>query len=253
MTVKTPLDPRTKLVIVLSLSTAGVLIRSIGLLTGVLAISIIVALLFKSPFFSILQKLKRILWVIFFLILIQSIFTVNGRSVLSIGSFTIVTVEGIMLALQLVMRMMIVITSAAIMTTNSSREIIQGLVQWKVPYEVAFMVSIAIRFLPMLSEEIKDVVTAIQLRGIELEKIPIKKRIKVYSYVLMPIVASTLTKARKLSTAMETRAFGVYEDRTSYHILKMQGVDYVFIAISILGLFAIMSYYYIGGLHWMLK
>lgn len=249
MIVKTPLDPRAKLVIVLSLSTAGLWISNIGFLTGILAVSIIVALIFKSPFFSILHEFKRILWMTFLLILIQSIFTVNGRSILSIGTFTLITVEGMMMALQLVIRMMIIISSATIMATNSSREIVQGLVQWKVPYEVAFMVSIAIRFLPMLSEEIKDVVTAIQLRGIELEKIPLKKRIRVYSYVLMPIVASTLIKARKLATAMETRAFGVYENRTSYHILKMQGIDYALITISILGLFTIISYSYIVGIH----
>jgi energy-coupling factor transport system permease protein len=42
----------------------------------------------------------------------------------------------------------------------------------RIPYEIAFMVSVAIRFLPLLTDEIKNVVTAVQLRGIELDKIP---------------------------------------------------------------------------------
>lgn len=242
---KTALDPRTKLVIALSLSTTAVLIKELRFLAGILLMSFVIALLFKSPLFSIIQKLKRILGVIVFLMLIQSLFVADGTNILTLGTITLLSLGGIMKGLQLVIRMMIIIVTASIMATNTSREIVQGLVQWKVPYEIAFMVSIGIRFLPMLTEEIKDVVTAIQLRGIELEKIPIRKRIKIYSYVLMPIVSSTLIKARKLSTAMEIKGFGVYESRTSYHILKMQNVDYVIIAITILSLISVLIQYYL--------
>lgn len=245
MTVKKALDPRVKLVIVLSLSTSAVLIKDIVFLTGILILSVIIALLFKSPLFSMVQKLSKILLVVIFLILIQSIFIADGTSILTVGNFTLITLEGIQKGFELVIRMMIIISSASIMASNNSREIVQGLVQWKIPYEIAFMVSIAIRFLPMLTDEMKDVVTAIQLRGIDLEKIPLSKRVRIYSYVLMPIVASTLIKARKLSTAMETRGFGVYDYRTSYHTLRMQKMDYVMMTITILSLTAILGVYYL--------
>lgn len=242
---KTGLDPRVKLIIVLSLSTPAVLIKDIYFLAGILLTSIILVLLFKSPIFSIVKRVKKILTVMIFLVLIQSIFTVDGTNIFHVAGITFLTVEGLMKGLQLVLRILIIITSASIMATNNPREIVQGLVQWKVPYEIAFMVSIAIRFLPMLTEEIKDVVTAIQLRGIELEKIPLGKRIKVYSYVIMPIVASTLIKARKLSTAMEMRGFGAYENRTSYHILEMQKKDYVITIITLLSLMGLLVQYYL--------
>lgn len=187
------------------------------------------------------------LWLIVSLIFIQSIFIADGTSIITLGDITFLTIQGIMKGLQLVLRMLIIIISASIMATNTSREIVQGLVQWRIPYEIAFMVSIAIRFLPMLTDEIRDVVIAIQLRGIELEKIPLRKRIKIYSYVLMPIVANTMVKARKLSTAMEMRGFGVNENRTSYHTLQMRRIDYTVIVITILGLTTILGQYYLQG------
>lgn len=187
------------------------------------------------------------LWLIVSLIFIQSIFIADGTSIIALGDITFLTIQGIIKGLQLVLRMLIIIISASIMGTNTSREIVQGLVQWRIPYEIAFMVSIAIRFLPMLTDEIRDVVIAIQLRGIELEKIPLRKRIKIYSYVLMPIVANTMVKARKLSTAMEMRGFGVNENRTSYHTLQMRRIDYAVIVITILGLTTILGQYYLQG------
>ena len=111
--------------------------------------------------------------------------------------------------------LLIVIAAAVVMTTANSRDIIQGLIQWKVPYELAFMVTIAIRFLPLLQEEATDTLTALQLRGVNLKKIPILKRLRTYSYLLMPLLTSVLIKARDLSVAMEMRAFRAYPQRTS--------------------------------------
>ncbi|KJF28427.1 hypothetical protein TZ02_03265 [Clostridium aceticum] len=227
------LDPRVKVIMVLSLSSLAVLIKNIYILAGILLISILLSVIFNSPILSVLKKLKRILWIFIFLVFIQSLFHPHGSSLIHIGSITLITREGMIKGIQLILRMLIIISSATIMATNNSREVVQGLVQWKVPYEIAFMVSIAIRFLPTFTEEIKDVVTAIQLRGIELEKIPWRKRIKIYSYVLMPIVANSLIKARKLSTAMEMKGFGIYNKRTSYHLLKMRWIDYAVILLTI--------------------
>lgn len=246
-TIKNVLDPRVKLIIVLSLSTTAVFIKDVYYLGGILLISITISILFNSPLLSLINKFKRMLWLIVSLIFIQSIFIADGTSIITLGDITFLTIQGIMKGLQLVLRMLIIIISASIMATNTSREIVQGLVQWRIPYEIAFMVSIAIRFLPMLTDEIRDVVIAIQLRGIELEKIPLRKRIKIYSYVLMPIVANTMVKARKLSTAMEMRGFGVNENRTSYHTLQMRRIDYTVIVITILGLTTILGQYYLQG------
>ncbi|HOC09564.1 MAG TPA: energy-coupling factor transporter transmembrane component T, partial [Bacillota bacterium] len=226
------LDPRSKLVLVLCLSTLGVLIQDIRVLTAVLSISMVLSVAAGSRLFALVKKFRRILWLFVAIAIIQSIFSPSGRVLVNLGGIKLITVGGLYKGVAMVLRMSIVMVSATIMATSNYREIVQGLVQWRIPYEIAFMVSVAIRFLPLLTEEIKNVVTAVQLRGIELDKIPVRQRLKVYSYLIMPVVSGAVIKSRELATTMETRAFRAYPKRTSYMVLTMQRADYAVIIIS---------------------
>lgn len=237
------IDPRTKLVIVLCLSTLAIFIKDILLLSGVLLVTIIISLFFKIDLLQVLKKLRRLLYVLLAIAIVQSMFSTGGQVLIGIGKLTILTTVGLQKGLEFIIRIMIIISSATIITTSNSREIIQGLVQWKLPYEIAFMVSIGIRFLPILTEEIKDSVVAIQLRGVEIEKIPLKKKFYVYSYLFTPILVSTIIKAQKLSMSIEMRGFRAFEQRTSYMILKMSYVDYLIIFFSFLCTSALMYLY----------
>ncbi len=227
-------DPRTKLVIVLCLSTLAIFVKDILFLSGILLITVIISLIFKINILQIFEKIKRLLYVLLAIAIVQSVFSTEGQTLIGIGKLSILTTVGLQKGLEFIIRIMIIILSATIITTSNSREIVQGLVQWKLPYEIAFMVSIGIRFLPILIEEIKDSLVAIQLRGVEIEKIPFKKRFYVYSYLFTPILVSTIIKAQKLSISIEMRGFRAYETRTSYIILKMSYVDYLIIFSSLL-------------------
>lgn len=228
------IDPRTKLVVVICLSTLSIFTKDILFLTGILLTTIIISLFFKVNIFYVLGRIKKLLYVLLAIAIIQSIFSTGGQALIKIGNFTVLTTTGLQKALEFIIRIMIIISSATIITTSNSREIVQGLVQWKLPYEIAFMVSIGIRFLPILREEIKDSIVAIQLRGIEIEKIALRKKFRVYSYLFTPIVVSTIIKAEKLSMSVEMRGFRAYDERTSYMTLKMSNIDYVIISLSLL-------------------
>ncbi|HZX47212.1 MAG TPA: energy-coupling factor transporter transmembrane component T [Clostridia bacterium] len=239
------LDPRSKLVLVLCLSTLGVFIQDIWVLTAVISISMVLSAASGSRLFALVKKFRRILWLFVAIAIIQSIFSPSGRVLVNLGGIKLITVGGLYKGVAMVLRMSIVMVSATIMATSNYREIVQGLVQWRIPYEIAFMVSVAIRFLPLLTEEIKNVVTAVQLRGIELDKIPVRQRLKVYSYLIMPVVSGAVIKSRELATTMETRAFRAYPKRTSYMVLTMQRADYAVIIISIaVSILTLMFYFY---------
>jgi len=94
------------------------------------------------------------------------------------------------------------------------------------------MVTMAIRFLPLLRDEAVDMLTAIQLRGVNLKKIPLLRRLKMYSYLLAPLLISVLLKARDLSLAMEMRAFRAFPRRTSLRTLYLQPADYLVMAMA---------------------
>ena len=227
------IDPRTKLIQVLILSTLALIYNELYLLSLILIAAIIIGLINNVDFISIISRLKKLLKIIFMIALIQSLLTNMGNPLLKIGNFTVFTDYGIIKSLEFILRMGIIIVSAAIITTSSSREIIQGLIQWKCPYEIAFMVSVAIRFLPIFKEEMTDMITAIQLRGIDLKKVKFNKKFQVYKYILIPITVNSIMKAKELAAAMEMRGFRAYPERTSYMVLKMRAFDYILTGLSL--------------------
>jgi energy-coupling factor transport system permease protein len=238
------LDVRTKIIIVLCISTPAVLIQDPYILTAVFAVSILLSLFTGSNLKMVFKKLSNVWYIFLVLVLLQSIFSGSGQKLLSIGGLTILTAGGIIKGVEFVLRLMIIIISATIMTTSNHREIIQGLNQFKVPYEISFMVSVAIRFLPMLSSEIKNTLIAVQLRGIEIEKLKFFKRISLYRYIFYPVLINTVKKAQGISIAMEARAFRAYPYRTSYLILKFRAIDYFIIPVSFLLAISLILYYY---------
>ncbi|NLM51581.1 MAG: energy-coupling factor transporter transmembrane protein EcfT [Firmicutes bacterium] len=225
------LDPRTKLFMVLTVSSLAVFITNLSLLLCVLLLALAAVAFTGGNPLGLLKKLKKFLLIFVVIVFVQSIFTKGGQPVWQVLNFTVVSDLGLVRGLQMILRFFIIISSAAIMTTAKPREIIQGLVQCKIPYELAFMVTIAIRFLPILRDEVNDILTAIQLRGVNLKQIPLMKRLKTYAYLIMPMITSVLLKAQELSVAMEMRAFRAYPRRTSLRTLKMQKQDYLIIAL----------------------
>lgn len=240
------LDPRTKLIIVFSLSTLAVFIVDAVLLTIILVISIIVSNFFKEDW-SFLNRARKFIILLVGIVFLQSIFSPSGQTLLSVGNLSILTTGGLLKGIRVILRMLIIIISATIMSNSSPREIIQGLIQWKIPYEIAFMVSLAIRFIPILGQEAKDAFTAIQLRGIEIDKLSLTKRFKVYSYMFMPVLSGVIHRARELSTSLEARAFRAYPERTSYIRLELNKVDYLIMSASIIFTVMMLSIYIILG------
>jgi len=238
-------DVRTKLAVVICLSGIAVFIQHIYVLGAILIITILCAVLSGVSLLKSIRSTKRLWYLFFAIVVIQSMFLRRGEAILSVRNFTILTSGGILMGMEFLLRVSIVLFSATIIVTSNYREIIQGLIQLKIPYDIAFMVSVAIRFLPLLHDEIKDALTAIQLRGIEINKIPFKKRLRVYSYIFMPVLSGAIRKAQTLSMAMETRAFRAYPVRTSYLVLKFSAKDYIIIVLSFIFTAAVFVSYYV--------
>ncbi len=227
------IDPRTKLTIVLLLSTLALFYNNIFFLCVILIMSVIISLLLKSDIISIFVRIRKLFTIMIAIAFVQSIFNKLGNPIIMLGKIVILTDIGLIKSVEFILRLAIIIVSASIIITSNSREIIQGLVQWKCPYEIAFMSSAAIRFLPIFKEEMTDMLIAIQLRGIDLKKVKIHEKLKIYKYILTPIVINSVLKAKELSAAMEMRGFRAYPCRTSYLVLKMKKIDYIIIGLCV--------------------
>lgn len=244
MTGAAKLDPRTKLFLIACLSSSAVLITHWALLGGLFAVSLLLLLLFRVSPRDMLKKTKALLSMVVFIAVMQSIFTPTGQAMVTIGSLKLVTTGGLTAAGEFILRMLIIVASAGILSTSNSREIIQGLVQWKMPYELAFMASMGIRFLPVFAEEFQNAKIAIELRGVDLKALPLRQKIEVMASMFQPVVGGALIKSRAIAMSIEMRGFRACPTRTSYRSLEATWQDYGVMIVSGLLTVLIMVWYF---------
>lgn len=221
------LDGRTRLIIVAMISSVAVIIKDIFGLLMLLLLTIGYCMVLSLPVYESLKKIRRFLYVFFFIIVIQSIFLKGGSPLISIGGLNILTTYGLLTGVSIILRMTIIIISALIIASAGTLNIVYGLIAMKLPYEIAYMVLISMKFLPLFREEFIDSIIAIQLAGADLNKIPLGQKLSLYSYVLTPSIINSLKRARYISAAMECRGFRAYPNRTSYIKMKMKHIDYI--------------------------
>lgn len=225
------LDPRTKMVMALCLSSLALIYNTPKQLLPVFAATILLLLLFRFDPSSVWGYLKPFLSLILILFVIQVIFSPGGTVLLAAGPVPLITSQGLMAGASVALRIMVVTAAAMLLTTFSSRDFILGLVQWRIPYELAFMVTIALRFLPVFRDELINVVTAVQLRGVELKKVPWGKKLAMYRRLFFPVIFGAMLKAQQLAVSMEARGFRAYPRRTYLRRLDLHWADYVLMSL----------------------
>ncbi len=225
---KTPLeclDPRSKMMMTLCISTLAIAFSRPVVLFGILLFCLLILLAGKAPVKLFLQKIRALLYLILFLFIIQCVFVREGEPLLQIDSLIIITRLGMEIALSVVLRLLILVFSGMILASGQVRDYLLALVQCRVPYELAFMVMMVIRFIPLLRQDAQDVFYAAQMRGTELEKVPFQKKLSILLRLLLPIAAGALERVRIMSIAMETRMFRAYSGRTYHRILTLSNFD----------------------------
>jgi len=175
------------------------------------------------------------------LFVLQCLFNRNGEPLLVLSGFTLVTEPGFQVAVVVCLRLLIVMISALVVAVGESRDYLLALTQCRIPYEISFMVLAALRFLPMLREEARDVLCAAQMRGLKLKKTGLAKQAGAYISIVLPVVAGAIRRAEQLSIAMEARGFRAHPHRTSMRRLKMQPSDWIFSAAFCIVLAAVLS------------
>ncbi|WP_414732244.1 energy-coupling factor transporter transmembrane component T family protein [Acetobacterium carbinolicum] len=220
------IDPRTKIVLVLCLTSMVLVVENLAFVVGIGIISIVCALLLGVEVLMLIKRYRRILILILTLSIVQSVFTPDTEVLFEILGIPLLTAKGIAMGVKTFVRMLVILTSGIIMSTSNYRETIQGLIQWKVPYKIAFMTALSLRFIPIFTEEFQDSMVALQLKGVDFTKVPFGKKTQIYVYLITPIILSSLKHAEEIAIAMESRAFGAYPNRVEYLVLKLKGYDY---------------------------
>lgn len=216
------LDARTKILMLLLQIVAIFLARSVWAYAAVVLFTILTVILSKVPVRLYFKGLKPILFVLLFTAVLN-LFLTDGKDLPVFGHSIGITVEGAILAVKMMLRLvLLIVTSSALTYTTSPMALTDGIEKLLKPlskigfpaHELAMMMSIAIRFIPTLIEETDKIIKAQQARGADFDTGSILKRAKALIPMLVPLFISAFRRADELAVAMESRCYRGGETRT---------------------------------------
>lgn len=229
------LDPRVKLVGTL-VYTISLFLFGNGNFFGYIPAIIFLALcimLSKVPFNYIVKGLKTVVFLLLFTVAFNIFFT-PGNEIFRFGIIKI-TDKGLTTAGFMAIRLTVLILGASLMTfTTTPNQLTDGMERLfsplkviKVPvHEVAMMMSIALRFIPILVEETDKIMKAQKARCADFENGNVFKRAKAMVPILVPLFVSAFRRASDLAMAMEARCYHGGDGRTKMKPLRYAGRDW---------------------------
>lgn len=200
---------------------------------GVILLLNLLVLVFFGVSVKHIRGFKSFIFMCVMLIILQSFFVKGGQPLLEIGKITLLTTEGIIYGISIILRFLILACSGLILFRCSPQELVLALVKMRFPYEVAFMVQVGIRFVPVLFEEMQNIINAIQLRGVDLRKVYKRKVLRIYLNIFSPLVYSVWQKTQKLSILLELRGFRKSPERTYYRDIALKRADYIVMSLTL--------------------
>ena len=237
-------DPRSKLFAAFCLTTMALLIRqpSSALLLIALTIAALAAFGVKlSAPFRMFWKLLPALLVIS---LLQILLVKSGRPLVMLGDVRLVTTGGLEAAMFMMARVSIIASCGSILYSIGFSDFLLAMRAMKVPYELAFMSAMGAKFLPLLAEEMSDSLISAQLRGANLGKMSIIRRLKLYVDVLMPATVTAMSRAEGISWALELKGFNPGKSRTYWRKLEMGMSDWMVIPAGVIAFAAFLAINY---------
>ncbi len=238
------LDPRTKLMATLVYILSLFLFRNVAGFAAVTFWLLLVIRMSKVPFGYMVKGLKAIV-IILVITVVFNLFLTPGETLISFWKLRI-TEEGLRNAVFMTVRLIYLILGSSILTlTTTPNQLTDGLEKSLKPlnkihvpvHEIAMMMSIALRFIPILIEETDKIMKAQLARGADFESGNLVKKAKAMVPLLVPLFISAFRRANDLALAMEARCYHGGEGRTKMKPLKYKRVDFI-VYLAVAGYFA---------------
>lgn len=247
------LDPRNKVVLT-ALLMAMIFCCKNFLSLLLVAIVIFASVLFsKIPVSMFLKSLKSIIPIIIFTALLNLFYIKGGKE----WSFWILTVseKGIYTCIFMAIRIILLIVSSSLLTyttvptmlTDAIEKLLSPLKIFHISvHSLAMMMTLALRFIPTLIEEIERITNAQKARGADFENGNLIERIKSLIPVLVPLFVSSFKRAYDLAFAMSCRCYTGGNGRTRMKQMKLTTKDFcaiVFYVASFVGILLLNKYF----------
>lgn len=236
----TKLDARLKLLLMIVLVVFCFIDFSIYAYLGLFLILIAFTLIGKLKFKPLLKIIKH-MWFLMLMLLVINVFTVTGEKWFEIGS-VIVYKEAIYETVYIFLRLIMILMVSNLLTASTTpNELTYAIEFYLSPLklfkvninEIALMMSIALRFIPTLLEEIDKIMKAQTSRGVDFKYGKYSEKLRALTSIIIPLFISCFERADDLSEAMVVKGYGMGE-RSKYKRLHLGHRD--LIAFCVLGL-----------------
>ena len=132
-------------------------------------------------------------------------------------------------------------------TTNPS-EFAASLNRIGVSYRISYAVALALRYIPDIQREYRDISLAQQARGTEMsKKASLVNRLKAASAILIPLILSSMERIETIANAMELRGFGKGKQRSWYSARKFSKMDFACMIVCVLLMLVSLAITYFNG------
>jgi len=242
------LDPRAKFLLLFLFLFAEVAFLDIRILIFPFVASILVFASARIPYKESKSTLKFLFTIIVVISTINAMFSFTRPQVPNphvIASVWIIqlTTEGIVFAIASLMRLLsFALVSMSVIMTTDPTVYAPALARIGIPYKLAFVVDLAMRYLPYYVDEFQTTMNAQMARGYTVRaRGGLLGRIMNTVPLLVPVAINAMLSIYDVADAMELRAFGASSKRTWYRTLRLKPMDYV--AVFSLGSMLVVAIY----------
>lgn len=241
------LDPRTKLLFTILYIVMVFLSNNFVSLLFNFVIATVIIVLSKIPLKTVVKGLKPILLVVIITSVLQIAYVKTGVTLIDVWKIKI-TSGGLLTAVFMAIRISLLIVMSTMLTyTTSPTSLTNGLDKLFAPLKkigidfhmVTMIMTIALRFIPTLIEEVDKIMSAQKSRGASFDQGNLIKRAKALIPLFIPLLFNSIRRAYELANAMTCRCYNGGKGKTTMNALKFKSSDYISYIVMLLFITAI--------------
>lgn len=235
------MDARMKVVLIVVFIVSIFMCKNFVSLGLMIVFTLIANIISKVPVKMVLKSLKPIVIIVLFTSVLN-IFYIKGGTELVNWHFIHITSNGVFTALFMSIRIVCLVTISSLLTytttptvlTDSLEKLFSPLKLIKVPVStLAMMMTLALRFIPTLIDEIERITNAQKARGADIDNGSFMQRIKALVPIIVPLFVSSIRRAYELADAMDCRCYTGGPNRTRMKQMTLHGSDFVWLAATV--------------------
>ena len=230
------LDARMKLILAMLYIVCTFLCKNVLAFAALAVSAPLLVLISNIPLRTVLRAIRPILFIMCFTAILNLFFTKGETPLWGVWRIQIY-VEGVYSAVFMLLRIVVLIlgtsvfltyTTTPISLTDAIESLFKPLSLIKLPvHEFAMMMTIALRFIPLLSEEAAKIMNAQKARGVDFSEGSLIRRAKALVPILIPLFVSAFRRAEELATAMECRCYRGGKGRTKMTVPHLHVRDFI--------------------------